>query len=370
MRNIQSAFGRNIFKTINWKLLLPAILLSLLGMLSIYSSSLNRGDFLNLKKQALFLFLSLLIVIFLSAMDLRFLKNNSYLIFTLYCLSLISLLGLLFLSQAHRGTKGWYNIGPVSFDPEPFAALALIIVLSKYFASRHIEIHSFKAVIVSGIYAFLPFLLVLGQPDLGSSLSLVCIWLGMLLFSGIKIKHLLVIFLLFAVCFVLAWNFYFKDYHKQRIMALLNPHFDEKGIAWSTNQSKIAIGNGGWWGKGIGRGTQTQYGFLSEPKTDFIFSAIAEEFGFFAVLTLFVLFIILLWQILCVIKGAQNNFLRLFAFGFAFLLVSQIAVNIGMCLGILPVIGIPLPFVSYSGSSITAFYLGLAILMSLQKKSE
>lgn len=361
---------KGIFSSIkiNWRLALPAVLLNIVGLLSIYSSSIQRGDFLSFKKQLLFLVISLAITLVISLVDLRFLKANSYLIFTLYLLSLISLAGLLFLGSQTRGIKGWYKIGPISFDPEPIAAIILIIVLSKYFSSRHVEIHMARAIIWSALYGFLPVALVLFQPDLGSSIILVVVWLGMLLFSGIKPAHLLIILILFCLVFALAWNFYLHDYQKQRIVTFLNPHIDEKGVAWSANQSKIAIGNGGFLGKGVGHGSQTQYGFLSEPKTDFIFSAIAEEFGFVGIAVLFCLFAALFWQIIGIIYQAQSNFLRLFAFGFAFLLISQTAINIGMCLGLFPVIGIPLPFVSYSGSSTLAFYIGLGVLMSLERK--
>ncbi len=359
---------KGIFSSVNWRLMLPAVLLNIVGLLSIYSSSIQRGDFLSFKKQLLFLIVSLVIAVVICLMDLRFLKANSYLIFTLYILSLIALVGLLFLGEQTRGIRGWYKIGPISFDPEPIAAIILIIVLSKYFSSRHVEIHMARAIIWSGLYALLPVALVLFQPDLGSSVCLIVVWLGMILFSGIKPVHLLIIFVLFVLCFGLAWGFWLHDYQKQRVVTFLNPHIDEKGVAWSVNQSKIAIGNGGFLGRGIGRGSQTQYGFLSEPKTDFIFSALAEEFGFVGVATLFCLFAALFWQIIGIIYQAQSNFLRLFAFGFAFLLISQIAINIGMCLGLFPVIGIPLPFVSYSGSSTLAFYIGLGILMSLERK--
>ncbi len=225
-----------------------------------------------------------------------------------------------------------------------------------------------RSIIFSGIYVFAPIILVLFQPDLGSSLSLMVIWLGMILFSGIRARHLALLAVLFSMVFALAWNFYLHDYQKQRIMAFLNPNIDARGVAWSANQSKIAIGNGGLLGQGIGNGSQTQYGFLSEPKTDFIFSAIAEEFGFLGIFILFVIFLALFWQIVSVVFHANSNFTRLFAFGFAFLLLSQIGINIGMCLGLFPVVGIPLPFVSYSGSFTLAFYIGLGILISLERK--
>lgn len=360
---------RGFIFSINWRLMVPAILLSGFGLLSIFSSSMGKGNYLNFEKQLIFFIVSIAIALAIGSTDLRFLKANSLLILSLYVLFLVSLLGLLLTVGTTRGIQGWYKLGPVSFDPEPFGAIILIIVLSKYFSSRHIEIHMLRSIVFSGIYAFLPVFLILFQPDLGSSLSLIIVWLGMLLFSGIKMKHLVLLLVLFGLVFAFGWNFYLKDYQKQRILTFLNPNINDKGAAWSVNQSKIAIGNGGVIGKGIGNGSQTQHGFLSEPRTDFIFSAIAEEFGFLGIVILFSCFVLLFWQIIAVVFQAQSNFLRLFAFGFAFLLIAQICINIGMCLGLFPVVGIPLPFVSYSGSFTLAFYIGLGILMSLQRKA-
>lgn len=181
---------KGIIRSANWRLILPAFLLSCFGLLSIFSSSIGRGDFFNFKKQLAAVAISLAIAVVIGLMDLRFLKANSYLIFSLYILALVSLAGLLAVAGETRGIQGWYKLGPVSFDPEPFVALVLIIVLSKYFSSRHIEISMFRSIVFSGIYAFIPILLVLFQPDLGSSLSLIVIWLGMILFSGIRARHL------------------------------------------------------------------------------------------------------------------------------------------------------------------------------------
>jgi len=359
---------KNIIRSANWRLILPAFLLSCFGLLSIFSSSISRGDFFNFKKQLAAVAISLVVAVAVGFVDLRFLKANSYLIFSLYILALSSLAGLLAVASQTRGIQGWYKLGPISIDPEPFVALVLIIVLSKYFSSRHVEINMLRSIAFSGIYVFVPVFLVLFQPDLGSSLSLIVIWLGMILFSGIRARHLILLAVLFGLAFALGWNFYLKDYQKQRIITFLNPTIDTRGAAWSAIQSKIAIGNGGLLGQGIGHGSQTQYGFLSEPKTDFIFSAICEEFGFLGIFILFVIFLALFWQIISVVFHAHSNFTRLFAFGFAFLLIAQICINIGMCLGLFPVVGIPLPFVSYSGSFTLAFYIGLGILMSLERK--
>jgi len=354
------------FKKLKWSLIIPAFFLTTLGLLSIYSSSLS-SNFLSFKKQIIFFAISIALLIFLSFFDFRFLKTNSYFVLTLYFLSVFLLFGLLFFGKEIRGVKGWYKIGSFSFDPLPFAAIVLIIVLSKYFSSRHIELTRFTPILFSGIYAFLPTLLVLFQPDLGSSIILISVWLGIVIFSGIRIRHLLILILIFLIAFGFSWKFWLKDYQKQRIVSFLNPQIDKTGISWSVSQSKIAIGSGGLFGKGIGKGSQTQYGFLPEPQTDFIFSTIAEEMGFFGASLLILALFFLFWQIVKISFLAQDNFTRLFACGFGFLILSQSFINIGMCLGLMPVIGIPLPFVSYGGSQLLAFYSGLGILLGLTK---
>jgi rod shape determining protein RodA len=359
----------SFFKNLDWVLIAPAIFLTSLGLLSIYSSSISQGDFLNFKKQIIFFAVSILLMLFLSFFDLRFLKTNSYLVLSLYFLSNLTLLGLFLFGSEIRGVKGWYKVGDFSLDPVPFVAVILIIVLAKYFSTRHIELQRFAPILFSGLYAAIPVLLILFQPDLGSSLILISVWLGIVLFSGIKLRHFLILTLIFLLIFALGWKFWLKDYQKQRILSFVNPQIDKRGISWSVNQSKIAIGAGGFFGQGIGKGSQTQYGFLPEPQTDFIFSALAEETGFFGVFLLFLALLFLFWRIVKIAFLANNNFTRLFAQGFAFLILSQSFINIGMCLGLFPVVGIPLPFVSYGGSQLLAFYLGLGILVSLERGS-
>ena len=223
-----------------------------------------------------------------------------------------------------------------------------------------------KHIILSGVYVLIPFILIFFQPDFGSAIILIFLWVGILIVSGIKLSHFLILVLCGLLIFSLAWSFLIKDYQKQRIISFLAPQFDPLGIGWNQMQSKIAIGSGGIFGQGIGRGSQTQYGFLPEPQTDFIFASIAEETGLFGVGVLFALFLILISQIIKIALFARENFSRLFASGFAILLVSQFFIHIGMNLGILPIIGISLPLVSYGGSGLIATFLGIGILQSIK----
>jgi rod shape determining protein RodA len=283
----------------------------------------------------------------------------------LYSISLASLVGLFFFAPEIRGVKSWYKIGPVSVDPIEFIKIILIILLAKYFSTRHIEMYKIKHILLSGFFVFLPAVLIFLQPDLGSVLILIALWIGILIISGISLRHFLILVLCFLLIFILSWNFVLKDYQKQRIISLFYP-IDPLGVSWSQNQSKIAIGSGGILGQGIEKGSQTQYGFLPEPQTDFIFASLAEELGLIGISALFLFLSILIWRIIKIAINSQTNFSRFYASGIAVLLISQIFIHIGMNVGILPIIGIPLPLISYGGSSLIATFIGLGILQSIK----
>ena len=188
----------------------------------------------------------------------------------------------------------------------------------------------------------------------------------MLLVAGIKIKHLFAILLLGFVIGIFVWSFALHDYQKDRLLAFMKPELDPLGIGWSQQQAELAIGNGGIWGKGFGNGSQTQYGFLSEPQTDFIFAAIAEEFGLVAIVFLLGVLLVFFWRLIHISLRVEGNFARLFIGGFAVLFAMEVFINIGMNLGFLPIIGLPLPFVSYGGSSLIFTYIGLGIVQSIK----
>lgn len=222
-------------------------------------------------------------------------------------------------------------------------------------------------IFLSGIYVFIPVFLIFLQPNMGSAMILVAIWLGILIISGIKIRHFLLLIFIFILVFTVSWGTILKEYQKARIISFFQPQAESRlQVGWSQLQSKIAIGSGGILGKGFGKGSQTQYGFLTEPQTDFIFSVISEETGLLGILVLFSLFSILIWRILRVSFLARNNFPRLFASGLSIIFISQIFIHVGMNTGILPIIGIPLPLVSYGGSGLVAIFLAFGILQNIK----
>jgi len=351
-------------KNLDWILITSAILLVVIGLVSIYSSSLGKENFLNFKKQIIFFIISIFFLIFFSFFDWRIFKENPYLILFLYFFCLLSLAGLFFFAPEIRGIRGWYKLGPISIDPIEFTKIILLILLAKYFSMRHIEMYRIHHILISGLYVLIPAILIFFQPDLGSVLILILSWTGILIISGIKIRHFLMLSLLLLLILSLIWFFSLKDYQKQRIISFFQPRIEPLGTGWSGIQAKIAIGAGGIFGQGIGEGSQVQLGFLPEPQTDFIFSAIAEEMGIVGIGIMFFLFFVLIWRVLKIATSAQSNFPRLFASGFAILLISQIFIHVGMNLGILPVIGISLPFISYGGSGLISNFISLGILHS------
>lgn len=355
----------NHLKRLDWILIVAVLLLVGMGLLSIYSSSLGQGDFLNLQKQIIFVGIGILLMTLFSFFDWRRFKTDPYIILALYFLSLIVLTGLFFLAPEIRGVKSWYRIGPLTFDPIEFTKIILIILLAKFFSMRHIEMYRITHIFLSGIYVFLPTALIFFQPNFGSALILIILWVTILVISGIKVRHFFILILLGLLSLILVWSFLLKDYQKERVIGFLQPQAEPLGIGWSQQQAQIAIGAGSLFGQGIGKGSQTQYGFLPLPQTDFIFASIAEEMGLAGVTILFILFSLLIWRILRIALISQSNFPRLFATGLAAVFIAQIFIHIGMNLGLLPIIGIALPLVSYGGSGLIAIFLALGISQSL-----
>ncbi len=349
----------NHLRNLDWIIVGMASLLAIIGLASIHGSILFN-------RQVVFLGLGILLMVVVSFFDWRVLKEDSYLVLLLYSTGILLLLGLFVFAPAIRDVKRWYDFGIVSFDPVEYVKILLIILLAKYFSGRHVEMYKFSHIVLSGIYVAIPAVITLFQPDLGSALVLISLWIGILFISGIKTKHLIVLFLIGVILFSLGWAFVLKDYQKARLTGFLEPRLDPQGINWNPEQAKIAIGSGGIFGQGMGEGPQTRYGFLPETETDFIFSSLAEETGLIGVTVILTLFLLLTWRILRIALRAPDNFSRLFCSGFVIILLVQVFVNIGMNQGLLPIVGIPLPLISYGGSNLIFTFVALGIIQSIK----
>ena len=366
--NIDKFMNIRILKNVDWVLFSAAIVLSGLGLLIIYSISYAGGnlDLLNLKKQILFLAGGISAAFVLTLIDYRLLKRY---ISPLYILTIASLILLFFNAVLIRGSVSWFQFGFFSLQPAEIAKIIVIIILAKYFSNHYEQMNRLPTILISGIYAALPAILIALQPDFGSALIIILVWFGMVVFLGINRFHLGLFLSSGAGFFILSWLFFFKDYQKERILAFINPYFDPLGSGYHVAQSVIAVGSGGFWGRGLGQGSQSQLLFLPETQTDFIFAAIGEELGFIGIIFLIILFGILFWRLLGIFHRARDNFGKMLTLGIIIMLISEAGINIGMNMGLVPVTGIPLPFVSYGGSALVAALIGLGILQSIKIRS-
>lgn len=318
------------------------------------------------ERQTIWLSISIVVFFTASLIDWRFLRRTGVIValFAFSCLLLILLFGL---GTVVKGAQSWFDFGGFSFQPSDPVKLVLILLLAKYFTRRHVEIAHIRHLLVSGLYAFVLTILVIVQPDFGSAIILFAIWFGMVFVSGISKKHLFAVALLGIAVVGLLWLFVFQPYQKQRIVTFLHPLADIRGAGYNAYQSTIAVGSGQILGKGIGYGTQSKLQFLPEYETDFIFAAFAEEWGFVGIILLLLLFAVVIWRVLKNAMLGAGNFESFFGLGLAILFMIHITIHVGMNVGLLPVTGTTLPFMSYGGSHLLTEFLGLGILMGMRR---
>jgi rod shape determining protein RodA len=352
-----------LFSGIDWVLFVAIIPIASAGLITMNSFV---GSNFFFSRQVVWLLLSVVIFFGFSLIDFKFLRRTSVIVW-LFVIS-ISLLSLLFIvGSVAKGAQSRFNLGLFFVQPAELVKLILIILLAKYFSRRHVEIRNIRHILVSGTYAGILFLLVLVQPDFGSALIILGIWFGMVMVSGISKKHILILGLIGAMAFGFLWTSVFQNYQKDRILSFIHPLEDIQGAGYNAYQSTITVGSGQIWGKGIGYGTQSRLQFLPEYQTDFIFAAYAEEWGLVGVILLFIFYGIVIWRILAnSIRGA-TNFEILYGLGLSVLFMSHLVVNIGMNIGLLPVTGITVPFMSYGGTHLVTSFMGLGILMSMRR---
>lgn len=358
-------FLRTFFSGFDIVLAAAATGLALLGLATMYS---YLGDNTYFEKQIVWILVSIVVMAVASIPDYRFLRTSGASLL-LYATSTFLLLLVLFTGELTLGAQSRIDFHFFLLQPSDPAKLALIIILAKYFSKRHIEIAHFKHIVISGLYTALIFILVFIQPDFGSALIIFGIWFGMVLVSGISFRHVALVGITGAIAFGLLWSFALQDYQKERISAFLDPLADRQGAGYNADQSTIAVGSGRIFGKGVGFGTQSKLQFLPEYETDFIFAAYAEEWGIVGVLVLFTLFGVVVWRILRHALDDSSNFERLFCAGVAIFIISHFFWHVGINIGLFPVTGTTIPFLSYGGSHLVTEFLCLGIIMGMQKNS-
>lgn len=347
------------FKHLDWVIGSSSLLLVCLGVLMIYSTD---GSAHLWVRQIIFAALGMAGMIALMFFDYRFLRRLTP---WLYVLVVVSLAAVGWLGEPVRGASRWIDLGFFRFQPSEFAKLIMIIVTAKVLDVHRGKITDFRYVALSLVYVAIPIGLILVQPDLGSAMVIFLTWLAMMACSRVSKKHLLWLLVGFTIVAIVAWATLLHDYQKQRIYTFLDPAADPTGSGYNVIQSMIAVGSGHIFGQGLGRGLQSQLRFLPERQTDFIFASTAEELGFVGGVLIVGLYFLLLYRLIKLSRQARDNFGTYLALGVFLMLAIEIVINVGMNVGLVPVTGIPLPWLSYGGSAMLTMFMALGIIQSV-----
>ncbi|MBI5286310.1 MAG: rod shape-determining protein RodA [Deltaproteobacteria bacterium] len=357
-------FDRRLLTHFDWFLFTVAITLSIIGIANIYSAT-SGEDIVHIK-QLYWFSIGLILMLVITFMDYHQLERFAYIV---YGLSVTLLVAVLIIGKTTSGAQRWLSVGPVSFQPSELAKISLVVMLARHFSEKRLleEGLSIKDLMLPASLLLVPFIIVAKEPDLGTALILFFIFASMSLFVKIRLKTLIGLVVTFLPFIPLTWHL-LKDYQQVRILSFWDPTMDPRGTGYHLIQSKIAIGSGGLLGKGFGNGTQAQLKFLPEHHTDFVFSVLAEEWGFVgSVITLGLYLILFLWGLKAT-REAKDRFGTLLAFGISSMFFWHIAINIGMVTGLLPVVGVPLPFISYGGSFLLMAMIGVGILINVRMR--
>ena len=354
---------RKLTQRLDWTLLLAVLLLVAVGCLMIYSSTRAEQGARKLMLQLVWLALGLVILASVTVVDYNRLVNLAV-PFLGFCGFL--LIVVLFTGHLVKGAERWIPLGPLNIQPSELLKLALILFLGGFLASREEEAHDFGLVLTSLAYVGAPTVLVLAQPDLGTPVLIFLVWLAMLFVAGARVLQLGAIAFAFLMLFTAAWGLnIIRPHQKQRLTAFINPDADPHGQGWQLRQSLIAVGSGHLLGQGVFKGTQSRLQFVPDQETDFIFTVIGEELGFVGSVAVLALFGLVLYRAVSIAAEAKDTSGRLIASGVAAMLLVHILVNVGMALGMMPVKGMPLPFVSYGGSNMLTMMAAAGLLQSV-----
>ena len=360
---------KRFLKRLDYPLLIASLMIIIYSLIIISSATHintpSEDRFWYVQRQGLFAVLNIVFAAFFLNFDYRGLQQYGK---KLYIFNLVMLLAVMFFGHAALGAQRWIQIGPISIQPSEFSKLIMIICMAAVLESRMGTLNSLRDLFPIAIYIGIPFVLVLKQPDLGTSLVFMAIFFGMVIACGIRWRILVGIIMAGLASFPILWNFVFKEYQKTRLTVFLDPNIDPLGSGYHIIQSKIAIGSGMLFGKGIFQGTQSQLNFLPENHTDFIFAVVGEEFGFVGAAVLLLLYLIVMMRGIQIAREAGDMFGRLLAVGITSMLAFHVLVNVGMTTGIMPVTGIPLPLMSYGVSALTTNIFAIAILLNVNMR--
>ncbi|HTP56679.1 MAG TPA: FtsW/RodA/SpoVE family cell cycle protein [Candidatus Paceibacterota bacterium] len=359
-----STSARTLFGRIDLPLLIAVALLGAISVLNLYG--IGGADHSLFQRQIVLVVLGLVVLVVTSTADYRALKSSRGPVLILYGISIVLLASTLWFAQI-RNIRAWIVIGGVQFEPSELAKLALVILMAKYFSQRHVHIKQVRHIVASGIYCAVPAVIVLMQPDLGSAAIIAILWFVMLLSVGINKRHLFLLLTIGVIGSYLAWIWALAPYQKDRILAFIDPYKDPSGYGYHIIQSRTAIGSGGLWGAGLGKGSQATLGFLPEPYNDFAFAALAEQFGLAGVVVVMGLIWVVVWRVLRIGSGTSNNFARLFCVGVATFIGAHVFISASVNIGLLPITGIPFSLLSYGGSHLLSLSVTLGIVQSIAR---
>ena len=355
-------------------ILLIAVLIAVIGILSIYSSTYQREakKWQSIyQRQIFWVILGLFFFMIMCNFNYRRLWDATY---VLYISAIFLLLLVFILGSVRLGAQRWLRVAWFNFQPSEIVKLIMVIFLARYFSTKSstnvaLDVYKFgilRALILPFLFVAIPMGFIIEQPDLGSGAIILFVFMIMLYLAGTKLKHIFIFLIVILLSLPLLWLM-LRDYQKERLLVFLNPNIDPLGAGYTVIQSKIAIGSSGLFGKGWLSGTQSQLHFLPEAHTDFIFATFTEEWGFLGAIALLVLYYLLIRQGIMIAQKTGDNFARLLAWGICSMLGVQIFINMAMNMGLAPVVGLPLPLMSYGGSSILVTFISLGILANIDK---
>lgn len=363
---------RRIIENFDWITFIAVVIICIIGILTIYSATrppLDEGERPPFYiKQLLWFFIALISLFIFISFDYTKLKNFWIL---LYIFGLILLMAVLFSGKTAMGAKRWINLGFFSFQPSEIFKIIFIICLSAYLSDKKSPLNVIDTLKTFLIFSFIPFILIVKQPDLGTAILIVAITFIMLIYKGLNLRVFIFIIALSLFSLFFLWEILWeglKEYQKNRLIAFIDPSVDPKGIGYNITQSVITVGSGGLFGKGFLAGTQGPLKFLPERHTDFIFPIFAEEWGFFGCLILLSLYFSIFFRTFKTSLVAKDTFGKYLALGFTSIFILYFFINLGMTIGIMPVVGIPLPFMSYGGTTLLANFIGIALVINVRMR--
>lgn len=352
------------FKFLNYRVIMLSLFLLVVGLAFIYSATYRSLGTSFVYKQMIWMGLGLIAFWVALNIDFRMLGSMAYLF---YLLSAVLLVLVLFVGDVRKGAQSWFEFGPLTVQPAEFAKVSVVFMLARYLSEHTQDRSKFRYLLIAGLLTALPLGLIMIQPDLGSAMVIVPVFLGMMFVAGTRLRYLAGIVTGGLLMLPIGWSF-LHEYQRRRLLVFINPNLDPLGAGYNAIQSKIAVGSGGLLGKGWLEGTQSQLRFLPERHSDFIFSVLGEEWGFVGCFVVLLAYLLLILGGLQIASDSEDLFGRFLAAGFIFLIATHVLINTGMTVGVMPITGIPLPLLSYGGSHLIMMMMCLGLLENIHLK--